>query len=147
MRQTSSYARRMILSKLLRRWVSGGLLMAMLFMQLATAAYACPQPAQVRSGGAVMSTMSDMPDCAAMGANPLDEAQPLLCKAHCSQGVASTAAAAAPDLQPNPAATTLLLGIVLPTSAAPLAVAAAGQPRTPLRPPGAPPLYLLVLRN
>lgn len=129
------------------------MLMAMLFMQLATAAYACPQLAQARSALQAMPNMQDMqampdmPDCAAMGEGGLDEALPLLCKAHCSKDATSTASAAAPDLQPNPAATTLLLGIVWHTSAAPLALAAPGQPSTPLRPPGAPPLYLLVLRT
>ena len=140
----------MILSRRLRRWVTGGLLMAMLFMQLATAAYTCPQLAQAHSALQArpgLPNMPDMPDCAAMGESALDEALPLLCKAHCSKDAASTASAAAPDLQANPAATTLLLGMVWPTSAAPLALAAPGQPRTPLRPPGAPPLYLLVLRN
>jgi hypothetical protein len=146
----------MILSRRLRRWVTGGLLMAMLFMQLATAAYACPALAQARSALQAMPDMSNMPamlempnmqDCAAMGEAGLDEALPLLCKAHCSTDATSTASAAAPDLQPNPAATTLLLGIVWPAPAAPLALAAPGQPRTPLRPPSAPPLYLLVLRT
>ena len=120
------------------------MLLAMLFMQLATAAYACPALAQARSA---MQAMPNMTDCAAMGEAGLDEALPLLCKAHCSKDAASTASAAAPDLQPNPAATTLLLGTVWPTPAAPLALAAPGQPSTPLRPPGAPPLYLLVLRT
>ena len=129
------------------------MLMAMLFMQLATAAYACPALAQAQSALQAMPNMSamlempNMQDCTAMGEAGLDEALPLLCKAHCSTDATSTASAAAPDLQPNPAATTLLLGIVWPAPAAPLALAAPGQPRTPLRPPGAPPLYLLVLRT
>lgn len=120
--------------------------MAMLFMQLATAAYACPQQGLP---GPERASMAAMQDCDAMGAAQMDEAQPQLCKAHCDKNAQSTASAAAPDLQPNPAATTLLLGTVTPTLAAPLFEAAPGQPMALVRPPSAPPLYLslLVLRN
>jgi len=84
-----------------------------------------------------------------MGTAQMDEAQPQLCKAHCDKNSQSTASVAGPDLQPNPAATTLLLGIVRPTLASPLFEAAPGQPTALVRPPSAPPLYLslLVLRN
>ncbi len=135
----------MAITRRLRRWVSGGLLVAMLFMQLATAAYACPQLAKSLENAA----MAGMQDCAAMGTAQMDDAQPQLCKAHCDKDAQSAASTVAPDLQPNPAATTLLLGTVVPTLAAPLFEAAPGQPTALGRPPSAPPLYLslLVLRN
>lgn len=119
--------------------------MAVLFMQLATAAYACPQLTQAVERAA----MAGMQNCEGMGAAQMDDAQPQLCKAHCDKDSQSVSSAVPPDLQPNPAAPTLLMGVVLPALVAPLFEAAPGQPRALGRPPSAPPLYLslLVLRN
>jgi hypothetical protein len=117
-----------------RRWLSAGVLVAMLFMQFATAAYACP----------VMPTPA-MPDCHAMAAQHDDGST--LCKAHCVKDGQSTAATAAPDLQANPASLTLLLGVIEPAEPA-VAVSRAPEPWQ-LKHSGAPPIYLslLVLRN
>ena len=41
----------------LRRWISGGLVMLLLFMQLATAAYACPAELQALPNAAAMAAM------------------------------------------------------------------------------------------
>jgi len=148
----------MIISRRLRRWVSGGMMVALLFMQLATAAYACPQLAldlseaeHAASAEAAMSASMSaaMPDCHAMPADSMDSDQPTLCKAHCNKDAQSTAAQAAPDLQANPAANALLLRIVEPTPVAEEAQLSAVNPPWRLPPRGSPPLYLslLVLRN
>ncbi len=122
------------------------LLMAvLLYAQLATAAYACPEP--LRQGAPV--AMAEMPGCnGQMGATAMDPDQPLLCQSHCQPDAQNLQPAPAVDLQTAP-----LLWVVLDWSAA------AVQPLVPqtLRPqapsgapsPGSPPLYLslLVLRN
>ncbi|WIT14310.1 hypothetical protein PFX98_12010 [Paucibacter sediminis] len=125
----------MAISKGLRRWLSGALMVAMLFMQLATAAYACPQ----------LQQRKNMPDCQGMAAMA-DPAQPQLCKAHCTQAAQASAAHALPDLQCNPAG--LLLVQPLPAAPAPgLQLLQRAAP--PASHPGDPPLYLalLILRN
>ena len=144
----------MIISRRLRRWVSGGVMVALLFMQLATAAYACPQLAldlsdAEHAASAAVSMSASMPDCHAMPADSMDSDQPALCKAHCSKDAQSTAAQAAPDLQANPAANALLLRIVEPTPVAEQELLSTGNPPWRLPPRGSPPLYLslLVLRN
>lgn len=135
----------MLLTKRLRRWIAYGVMLALLSMQLAVAAYACPQMAQA-SQPAVMAMA--MPGCDGMS-GAMDPEQPQLCQAHCVNDAQGTGTAAAPDLQPNPAALTLLVGIVEPLPPALPAAFAAGQTGTLARPPGAPPLYLslLILRN
>lgn len=135
----------MVILRRLRRWISSGVMLAMLFMQLATAAYACPQIEKARLALAMATAM---PGCEGMAAQ-MDGEQPQLCKAHCNKDAQGMAAAALPDLQPNPAAVTLLMGTVEPVRVLLPASIAAGHPASQLRPPGAPPLYLslLVLRN
>lgn len=120
-------------------------MLAMLFMQLATAAYACPQLEKARQD---LVMASAMPGCEGM-AGSMDDSQPQLCKVHCDKDARGTASAALPDLQPNPAAVHLLMGVVEPVRPLLPACLNAGQSSTQLRPPGAPPLYLalLVLRN
>jgi hypothetical protein len=125
-----------------RRWLSGWLIVALLFMQVAASASAC---ARVAVASTQVVAMADMPECEAHRA-----AQPsALCKAHCEQGtqtVDSTPAAA--DAPPSP-----VLWAVLDWShvaALPLQLAALRH-RLPAgaAPPGTPPRYLtlLVLRN
>lgn len=135
----------MYFARRLRRWVSSGVLMAMLFMQLATAAYACPQVEKIQRD---LEMAAAMPGCNGMPAQ-MDDDQPQLCKAHCDKDAQGTGSAVLPDLQPNPAAVTLLMGTVEPVRVLLPASIAAGHPASQLRPPGAPPLYLslLVLRN
>jgi hypothetical protein len=124
----------MAISKGLRRWLGGALMVALLFMQLATAAYACPQ------------LQPAMPDCHGMSSQMADPELPQLCKAHCTQAAQASAAHALPDLQCNPAG--LLLVQPLPLALDP----GASMPQRPESPdshPGDPPLYLalLILRN
>lgn len=121
------------------------MVMAVLFMQLATAVYACPQIGKVQQDLAMAAAM---PGCNGMPGQ-MDDDQPQLCKAHCDKDAQGTGSAVLPDLQPNPAAVTLLMGIVEPIQPLLPATVSAGHPASGLRPPGAPPLYLslLVLRN
>lgn len=135
----------MLLTKRLRRWISSGVTVALLFMQLATAAYACPQLAKDLHPPV---SSAPMPGCEGM-AVPMDQEQPQLCKAHCVKDVQGTGAATAPDLQANPAALALVVGIVEPVQPALPQAAAAAHSAAAVRPPGAPPLYLslLVFRN
>ena len=89
----------------MRRWVSGGLILAVLFVQLASAAYACPMQ---RSGTPQPSPMAGMPcaDPTAAG-TALDAEQPGLCLQHCQFGATQ---------QPPPLdAVATLLAPALPT--------------------------------
>lgn len=129
-----------------RRWLSGWLVALMLFMQWATAAYACPRADAEARGDAV--AMAAMPDCNGdMGG--LDPAQPQLCKAHCQAGQQSVhSGAVVPDAPPALALAGAVVGVLDIAEAAQLA--AAMPPAWAAGPPvGAPPLYLSlhVLRN
>jgi hypothetical protein len=134
----------MALSRRLRRWLSGALTTAILFTQLAVAAYACPPADAAR---ALPVAMAGMPDCheADGGGNP---AQPQLCKAHCANEAQSSVRTGAADLQPNPASVALLQRVLEPVAT--VAFAAPASLAAPLADPPDPlPLYLalLVLRN
>ena len=127
-----------------RRPLAGWLILLLLFMQAATAAYACPR----------FDMMPDeqvaMPGCEESGkALDMDSEHPLLCIADCAQDARVPSAAAALDV---PAMGGLLYQVAL-TPALPSGLsrlqlstdpAARGDP-----PPGWPPPYLLhrVLRN
>jgi hypothetical protein len=127
------------------RWLSGWLIVVLLSMQLATAAYACPALLAVAQAPAAMA---EMPGCDGHMPATMDPERPQLCRAHCQQG--------SQTVHPTPAsdapATPVLLAVLdwthtalLPTQPAGRApMAFAGAP-----PPGSPPLYLqlLVLRN
>jgi hypothetical protein len=144
-RPGKAYPEAMALSRQLRRWVSGALVMTILFTQLAVAAYACPTAEQAAH---VPSTaMAGMPDCHDAEEGE-DLAQPQLCKAHCANEAQSSVRAATPDLQPNPASVALLQRVIEP--AAPVVFAISHARAAPLTDPPDPlPLYLslLVLRN
>ena len=79
----------MLLSKPLRRWLSSWLVLAMLFTQLASAAYVCPMATSVvrQVGGSTstgaMPCETTMPGA---GAAMLDTEQPGLCMQHCQDG-------------------------------------------------------------
>lgn len=132
----------------LERWLSGGLVLLLLFMQLATAAYACPAELQALRNAAAMQAMPAMADCDANMARDMDAEQPQLCKAHCQQGEQVLGVTAMGDWTPWP----LLLAVIdwRPTlqAALPPARACSGPPPGAV-PPGSPPIYLslLVLRN
>jgi hypothetical protein len=65
-----------------RRWLVSLLAAAFMFLQFATAAYACAVPVVAVETAAAMEEMSD---CTGM-TEPLDAGQPWLCKSHCQQG-------------------------------------------------------------
>ena len=132
-----------------KRWVSGGLVMLLLFMQLATAAYACPAELQALRSAAAMAAM---PGCDGNMPRDMDTEQPQLCKAHCQQGDQVVGATPAGDWTPMP----LLLAVIDWRHAAGVdrqpAHSHAGPHSGPppgAVPPGSPPIYLslLVLRN
>jgi hypothetical protein len=127
------------------RWLCGWLVVAVLFMQVATSAYACPKIASALADP-VAQTM--MPGCDGHWAGSKDVEQPSLCHAHCQQGSQATQPAALPDL-PFAGA---LAAVLDWRSAALLPVQPAHRERMAApggSPPGSPPLYLrlLVLRN
>ncbi len=130
-----------------RGWLSGWLIAVLLFTQLVTAAYACPQLAPAPADAA--ATMAAMPDCDGSMPGRMDPEQPQLCKAHCEAGKTSVnSQVAAPDAPPAMAVGAALVGIIDVADAAQLAAtmpaSVADGP-----PAGSPPLYLalLVLRN
>jgi hypothetical protein len=127
------------------RWLSGWLIVVLLSMQLATAAYACPA---LLAAAHTPSAMAEMPGCDGRMSATMDPEQPQLCHAHCQQG--------SQTVHPTPAsdapATPVLLAVLDWTRAALLPTRPAG--RVPVTfagapPPGSPPHYLrqLVLRN
>jgi hypothetical protein len=130
--------------------MSGGLVLLLLFMQLATAAYACPAELQTPRSDAAMATM---PDCDGNMARDMDADQPQLCKAHCQQGEQVVGAGATVgDWTPVP----LLLTVLKWQRAAQTDLAPArthsgpwSDPPLGAAAPGSPPIYLslLVLRN
>ena len=135
----------MRLHRAFKRWVSGGLVMLLLFMQLATAAYACPAELQALRNAAEMAAM---PGCDGNMPRDMDADQPQLCKAHCQQGEQAIGATPVADWTPWP-----LLWAVIDWRQAvhadlPPARAWSGPPPGAV-PAGSPPIYLslLVLRN
>jgi hypothetical protein len=130
-----------------RGWLSGCLIAVLLFTQLVTAAYACPQLAPAPAGA--VAAMPAMPDCDGSMPASMDPDQPQLCKAHCEAGTTSVnSQAAALDAPQAMAVGAALVGIVAVADAAALA---ASMPASVADGPpvGSPPLYLslLVLRN
>lgn len=128
-----------------KRGIAFLVMTVLLYAQLATAAYACPQP---QRHGAPAPAAS-MPGCHEHADMPaMDPDQPLLCQAHCQPDAQNLQPAPAIDLHSAP-----LLWAVLDWSAAtllPLALQTARlQAPSGAPPPGTPPLYLslLVLRN
>lgn len=75
------------LNRILRRWIVGAMLAAVLFAQLATSAYACPTPGKATGEG--QGAMVGMP-CVEMmaGSLPVDDTQPGLCFEHCQADTA-----------------------------------------------------------
>ena len=119
--------------------------MLLLFMQLVTAAYACPAELQALRAEVQMAAM---PGCDGSMPRDMDSDQPQLCKAHCQQGEQVVGATPVGDWTPCP----LLLAVIDWRQAAradlPPARPWSGSPPGAV-PPGSPPIYLslLVLRN
>lgn len=126
-----------------RRWLPAWLVPVLLFAQIATAAYACPQAAPAL--GAAATAMAEMPDCQA----GMDPTQPQLCKAHCETGQQSVNSNAGAASVPGPALIDARWARVLVCTDAAQTLLAAPKPQSVGPPDGTPPLYLslLVLRN
>ena len=135
----------MQMPRMFKRCVCGGVVVLLLFMQLVTAAYACPAELQALRNDAAMQAM---PGCDGNMPRGMDAEQPQLCKAHCQQGEQAVGALAANDWTPWP----LLLAVIDWRQAALVDLPHAGPHAGPppgAMPPGSPPIYLslLVLRN
>jgi hypothetical protein len=131
-----------------RRWACSGLVALLLFMQWATATYACPRLETAGPDGAA-AAVAAMPGCSGDMAG-MDPAQPQLCKAHCDAGQQSVnSGAAALDAPPVMAVAGAIVRVLAVDSLVRLAAAMppAGTAAGP--PAGTPPLYLslLALRN
>lgn len=134
----------MALARSLLRRVAVVTMAALMFSQLATAAYVCPLESTVDA-----EAMAAMPDCAGMQAASMDPAQPQLCKAHCEQGTQSVNVT--PSAEPSAAFGLIAVldwrsSATLPASGRP---AAGPGDAFALPPPGTPPIYLVlrVLRD
>jgi hypothetical protein len=105
----------------IRRWLSGTLVLAMLFAQLATSAYACPAARASGDAGAeaqpgLMAPQGAMPCGQMLGAGMmLDADAPGLCQQHCQFGNTQQAGDA---VQPMPQVTLALLYVVPKTALA-----------------------------
>ena len=131
----------MRLHRCLTRWLS----VALLFMQLAVAAYACPA---AFTPAPAPAAMAEMPGCPGNMPQAMDPDQPLLCQAHCQQASQTPQPTPPADLPNSPVLLAVLdwrPALLLPTW--PAGEAQALRPGA--SPPGSPPLYLrlLVLRN
>lgn len=126
----------MMLRRTVRRWLSGTLVLAILFTQLAIAAYACP--ATHGSPGDAAQAQPVMP-CAQMMTSgmALDPDQPGLCQQHCQFGNTQQTGDAVQSLS-LPAATLGLACSVTPAFA--LALGSAVRAAQQLRRERAPPL-------
>ena len=131
-----------------RGWLSGWLIAQLLFMQLATAAYACPKLAAERLASMAATAMALMPGCDGDMA-AMDPGQPQLCKAHCDAAGQTVNSSLGAANVPLPALIGALWVRVLDVAV--IEQLAAAMPEAqPVGPPaGTPPLYLalLVLRN
>lgn len=131
------------------RWIIGGLVAALLFMQLAVAAYACPKldaPAHALQMSSL--SMNVMPDCHT-GPGGMDEKAPQLCRIHCGGDSETAPSSFAPDINSLTAQALCLVYVVpavLEDSRSAERHAACAEAASP---PGFPPLYLTlqVLRN
>jgi len=131
----------MRLSRRFIRWLSGSMVVVLLAVQFATAAYACPKQALPDAGAAAA-----MPGCD--GTMPMDAEQPLLCQAHCQQGTQTVHPTPVTDAPASP----VLLAVLDWTPTALLPVPPDARPSSLTQgaaPPGSPPRYLSlqVLRN
>ncbi|WP_423455756.1 hypothetical protein [Ottowia sp. VDI28] len=139
------------------RWIASGLVVTLLFSQVALAMYACPKldsdthVASMQMAGMAMedaASMSGMPDCHAMPGT-MDGEAPQLCRAHCSGDGKPVPSLQGLDVQ-TLAAQAVWFAYMLPAVIE--AHAAAGQHVAYVPPDhraGFPPIYLTlqVLRN
>ncbi len=131
----------MSLSKPARASLAMIVVLCMLFTQIATAAYSCPQSlmSAVAQRGEALPSMTD---CDLLRGGQMDQGQPNLCKAHCEIGQQSHESKSLVDI--SPAAFDVLwslIWILTPTRETVdlLFVAIVA----PYRPPGSPAIFLV----
>ena len=128
-----------------RRCLAGCVAAALLLVQVAAAAYACPTGVSEPSD---TTTTVDMPSCDGHRARHAPPEQALLCKAHCQQGTETLQRTAAADVQVAP----MLLSVLDWTPWVPVIDPPVGRESVvtaSAAPPGSVPrfLNLLVLRH
>lgn len=128
-------------SKSIRTWIATFVALCLLFAQLATAAYACPQLLK-HSVDLSDSEIVAMGNCESMSVSEMDKEQPGLCKAHCESGRQSHEFKSNIDVQLTPMDIWWSLALVLRSVPQSVGLTSAGT-HTPERPPGSPPLYLV----
>lgn len=115
--------------------------LCLLFAQIVTSAYACPQLGKPLSSmhGAEVAAMVN---CDGMSAGQMDHELPGLCKAHCEAGQQTPQAKSMADVQLSSLSVLWSLAWVLQPEAV---TAEAAVPGTVVaeRPPGSPPIYLV----
>ena len=115
-----------------RLWIALWVVVCVLFAQLATAGYVCPQ-------WLIPAAVSAMPGCDAMPADPMDPAQPNLCAAMAEASPQSPHQTGSVDLPAPVWAALWTLAGLLPLQALTVWTVPATDSA---RPPGSPPLYL-----
>lgn len=131
----------MQVTKITRSRIAAVVVLCLLFAQMATAAYACPQSKLSLSVERSLST-AVAANCDEMAAGQMDEAQPSLCKAHCQAGQQAHESKSFTDVQVQAFDVLWLLAwVVYPAMESSSWVLA--ETSKPARPPGSPSLYLV----
>lgn len=117
-----------------RRWLAGWLVLATLFMQVATAAYACPTGAATGTGSAVtLPCGMAMDDGASMA--QIDPDQPGLCVQHCQAPSQALDQGQSPSIPPPTAVAALTVALAPETVAGSAAWASRSARRDGIPPP------------
>lgn len=124
-----------------RTWIATFVAMCLLFAQMATAAYACPQWNSASSAQRA-EAVAVMVDCDSMPVSQMDKEQPSLCKAHCQSSQQSHESKSTADVQVL--ALDILWSVVwiLQPELESTALVVS-ENATSVRPPGSPSLYLV----
>lgn len=119
-------------------WLATFVAVCLLFAQMATAAYACPQ-LNLKAADVAMVAMVD---CDGMPSSHMDSEQPSLCKAHCQAGQQSHDPKGGVTV-PTPALDVLwsLVWVLTPVLDSVGRDVFVSHP--PARPPGSAPIYLV----
>lgn len=159
--QHSEHPTMVSIRRIVTQWgrrIVGGLIVALLFSQMALAMYACPKQdtdahaASMQMGDMAMeeaSGMSSMPDCHAMPGT-MDDESPQLCRAHCGGDGKPAPSPQGLDVPSTAAAHAVWITYLLPVVPDPQSsTGARADPAWLDHRTGSLPLYLtfLVLRN
>ena len=124
-----------------RTWIATFVAMCLLFAQIATAAYACPQ-LNTASNSQNIEPMVTMVDCDAMSKDQMDKEQPSLCKAHCQPSQQSHESKSTADVQ-SPAMLIWWSVVWVLQPQLESTSSFVSDHASSVRPPGSPSLYLV----